>query len=84
MRLVSTFGSLIANTDTSGNLAFFKVQRASFRLAPVYDMLPMMYAPEHDQLTARSFEPPPPNSNLREYGRARELAERFLAELRAG
>jgi len=79
VRLVSTFGSLIANTDRHfGNLAFFDHYEGKFRLAPVYDMLPMMFAPEHDQLTARSFEPPDPSSsNLREYGRARALAERF-------
>ena len=74
-----TFGSLIANTDRHfGNLAFFDHCDGKFRLAPIYDMLPMLYAPEHDQLTARTFEPPDPSSsNLREYGRARALAERF-------
>lgn len=79
VRLVSTFGSLIANTDRHfGNLAFFDQYDGRFRLAPVYDMLPMLYAPEHDQLAARSFTPPDPSSaNLREYGRARALAEQF-------
>ena len=79
VRLVSTFGSLIANTDRHfGNLAFFDHYDGRFRLAPVYDMLPMLYAPEHDQLAARSFAPPDPSSaNLREYGRARALAEQF-------
>ena len=79
VRLVSTFGSLIANTDRHfGNLAFFDQYDGRFRLAPVYDMLPMLFAPEHDQLAARSFAPPDPSSaNLREYGRARELAEQF-------
>ena len=79
VRLVSTFGSLIANTDRHfGNLAFFDQYDGRFRLAPVYDMLPMLYAPEHDQLAARSFAPPDPSSaNLREYGRARVLAEQF-------
>ncbi|MEO8019560.1 MAG: type II toxin-antitoxin system HipA family toxin YjjJ [Pseudomonadota bacterium] len=79
VRLVNTFGSLIANTDRHfGNLAFFDHYDGRFRLAPVYDMLPMLYAPEHDQLPARSFAPPDPSSaNLREYGRARALAEQF-------
>jgi hypothetical protein len=79
VRLVSTFGSLIANTDRHfGNLAFFDQYNGRFRLAPVYDMLPMLFAPEHDQLAARSFVPPEPSSaNLREYGRARALADQF-------
>jgi HipA-like C-terminal domain len=63
VRLVDTFGSLIANTDRHfGNLAFFDHYDGRFRLAPVYDMLPMLYAPEHDQLAARSFAPPDPSS----------------------
>jgi HipA-like protein len=79
VRLVSTYGSLIANTDRHfGNLAFFDRYDGRFRLAPIYDMLPMLFAPEHDQLVARSFVPPDPSSaNLREYGRARALAEQF-------
>lgn len=40
--LIWWFGRLIANTDMhEGNLAF----RPGLTLAPVYDMLPMMYAP---------------------------------------
>jgi len=79
VRLVSTFGSLIANTDRHfGNLAMFDDYAGSFRLAPVYDMLPMLFAPEHEQITARVFEPPDPTSDsLRAYGRARALAELF-------
>jgi hypothetical protein len=43
-----------------------------FTLAPVYDMLPMLYAPEHDEMPARSFAPPTPSADsLREFGRAR-------------
>ncbi|NOT16622.1 MAG: type II toxin-antitoxin system HipA family toxin YjjJ [Sulfuriferula sp.] len=45
------FGKLIANTDMhDGNLAF----RPGLQLAPIYDMLPMMYAP------ANSGEVPTP------------------------
>ena len=73
MRLVSTFGSLVANTDRHfGNLAFFDQYDGRFSLAPIYDMLPMLYAPEHDQLAARNFAGPDPSSaNLREYSRER-------------
>jgi hypothetical protein len=79
VRLVATFGSLIANTDRHfGNLGFFDGYDGKFRLAPVYDMLPMLFAPEHDQLAARVFIPPDPTTaSLRAYGRARALAEQY-------
>jgi len=79
VRLVSTFGNLIANTDRHlGNLALFDDYAGNFRLAPVYDMLPMLFAPEHDQIIVRAFDPPDPAADsLRVYGRARSLAELF-------
>jgi hypothetical protein len=79
VRLVSTFGSLIANTDRHfGNLAFFDAYDGKFRPAPVYDMLPMLFAPEHDQVSARVFTPPDPaTETLRVYGFARSLAEQY-------
>lgn len=44
IRLVWTYGRLIANTDMhKGNLSF--VPGLPMAMAPVYDMLPMMYAP---------------------------------------
>ena len=40
------FGRLIGNTDMHfGNLSFFFSPGRGLRLAPLYDMLPMMYAP---------------------------------------
>lgn len=53
--LIWWFGQLIANTDMhEGNLAF----RPGLRLAPVYDMLPMLYAPlRSGELPAREFAP---------------------------
>jgi len=79
VRLVSTFGALIANTDRHlGNLAMFDDYSGHFRLAPVYDMLPMLFAPEHDHIIARVFDPPHPTADsLRAYARARSLAELF-------
>lgn len=49
------FGQLIANADMhDGNLAF----RPGLKLAPVYDMLPMLYAPARGvELTDRGFAP---------------------------
>lgn len=81
IRLIATFGALIANTDRHlGNLACFDRYDGRFTLAPVYDMLPMLYAPEHDELPLRSFTPPAPNADsLRQFGRARALAERYWA-----
>jgi hypothetical protein len=79
IRLLATFGALIANTDRHfGNLACFDRYDGRFTLAPVYDMLPMLYAPEHDELPARTFVPLAPNAdNLRQFARARDLAERY-------
>jgi hypothetical protein len=77
VRLLAAFGALIGNTDRHfGNLAFFDRYDGEFRLAPVYDMLPMLYAPEHDELIVRRFEPPGPTADtMRSFGRARALAE---------
>ena len=54
------FGRLIANTDMhTGNLSF--AAQAGLRLAPTYDMLPMLYAPlPGGEVPKRSFEPPLP------------------------
>jgi hypothetical protein len=81
IRLLATFGALIANTDRHlGNLGCFDRYDGRFTLAPVYDMLPMLYAPEHDELAARSFAAPAPSADsLREFGRARALAEQYWA-----
>jgi hypothetical protein len=79
VRLAATFGSLIANTDRHfGNLGFFDNYDSKFHLAPVYDMLPMLFAPENDQIAARVFAPPDPSTaSLGVYGRARSLAEQY-------
>ena len=75
--MLATFGELIANTDRHfGNLAFFDRYDGRFALAPVYDMLPMLYAPEHGQLIERTFMPPPPTAQtLSVYARANALAQ---------
>jgi hypothetical protein len=83
VRFVSTFGALIANTDRHfGNLACYDRYDGQFALAPIYDMLPMLFAPAHDQIVARVFEPPDPASEtIRCWGRARELAEHYWQTL---
>ncbi len=57
------FGQLIANTDMhDGNLSFIPTgQRATapgFQIAPIYDMLPMAYAPVRGvELPPRQYQP---------------------------
>jgi HipA-like C-terminal domain len=79
VRLVFSFGGLIANTDRHfGNLAFFDHYDGHFTLAPIYDMLPMLFAPAHDEIVERVFEPPGITSvTLRAWPKARELAEQY-------
>jgi len=59
IRFLDAFGALIGNTDRHlGNVTLFDHYEGLFELAPTYDMLPMLYAPENDQLVDREFKPP--------------------------
>lgn len=62
IRLRHAFGTLIGNTDMHfGNLAFFLGDARPLRLAPAYDMLPMLWAPIPGQATPMpTFAPAPP------------------------
>ncbi len=61
---LDAFGQLIGNTDRHlGNLAFFVDPDETLRLAPAYDMLPMILAPGGDLLVAREFKPAPPTTH---------------------
>ncbi len=62
VRLRHAFGTLIGNTDMHfGNLAFFLGDARPLRLAPAYDMLPMLWAPTPGQATPMPvFAPAPP------------------------
>lgn len=61
IRWLACFGELIANTDMHlGNLSLHMSGLSPGPLAPVYDMLPMLYAPRHNQLVDRDFQPPLP------------------------
>ncbi|SOE06385.1 HipA-like N-terminal domain-containing protein [Variovorax sp. YR752] len=60
--LVGHFGQLIGNSDMhDGNLSFQPVQvagQAQLQLAPIYDMLPMTYAPVRGvELPPRTYAP---------------------------
>lgn len=58
---LEVFGRLIGNSDRHhGNISFFCNGEVITGLAPVYDMLPMLYAPQQNQLVSRTFAPEPP------------------------
>jgi hypothetical protein len=83
IRLLDTFGALTANTDRHfGNLMLFDRYEGPFELAPAYDMLPMLFAPQDGQIVARQFEPPPPTAAaLSVWPRAYALAESYWNRL---
>jgi len=83
IRFLDAFGALIANTDRHfGNISLFDRYLGAFELAPVYDMLPMLFAPQDDQLVPRQFEPIPATSAwLSVWTRARECAEVYWQRL---
>jgi HipA-like C-terminal domain len=83
VRFVSTFGSLIANTDQHlGNLACIDLYDGRFNLAPIYDMLPMLFAPSHHEMVVRAFNPPQPSAvTMRAWGRSREVAQEYWQRL---
>jgi hypothetical protein len=57
IRFLDAFGALIANTDRHfGNVSLFDYHQGVFELAPVYDMLPMLFAPQDGQLVVRQFD----------------------------
>jgi hypothetical protein len=83
IRFVYTFGGLIANTDRHfGNLTMFDQYDGELSLAPVYDMLPMLFAPQNDQILVRVFDPRDPTAEtMTAYRSARELAEKYWRRL---
>lgn len=62
VRRLQAFGELIGNTDMHfGNLSFWLDDAVPFRVAPAYDMLPMLWAPgPQGELVRRVFAPAPP------------------------
>ena len=81
--LLDVFGALIANSDRHfGNVTLYDPYEGPFQLAPAYDMLPMLFAPQDGQIVPRNFEPPTPTAaTLAVWPRARDLAERYWASL---
>jgi serine/threonine protein kinase HipA of HipAB toxin-antitoxin module len=80
LALLEAFGLLIANTDRHyGNISLL-LQGKRWALSPVYDMLPMLYAPVAGELVPRSFAAQalqPTTATLAQWPRARELAQKF-------
>jgi hypothetical protein len=85
LRWLDAFGQLIGNTDRHfGNIAFFAQPDGALRLAPTYDMLPMVLAPAGETVVARPFEPlPPTGDNIDVWPEAAAWAERYWRVLEA-
>jgi len=85
VRWLDTFGQLIGNDDRHpGNLAFLAAPEGSLRLAPSYDMLPMILAPAAETLVNRRFVPAPPTGDSVDvWPDAAAWARRFWGEVAA-
>ena len=82
---LDVFGQLIGNTDRHfGNVTFFAEPGRPLRLAPAYDMLPMILAPslETNELVERPFAPAGPDGRtLPVWSEAAEWAIRYWRAL---
>jgi hypothetical protein len=83
IRWLEVFGQLIGNTDRHmGNLSFLVGDDGALTLAPVYDMLPMLYAPSQTMVVDRPFQPAPPTTeNMDVWPDAARLAEEYWVAL---
>jgi hypothetical protein len=83
--VVWCFGRLIANTDMhTGNLSFYFAGDSELTLAPVYDMLPMAFAPLRSGAMASSHTfAITPVTEGKHWRRAYPMAERFWHQLAA-
>lgn len=83
LALLDAFAELIGNTDRHfGNVSLFDGQEGPFTLAPVYDMLPMLFAPADGQLVERPFLPSGARADtLEAWPRAHALALGYWARL---
>jgi hypothetical protein len=62
---LDAFGDLIGNTDRHfGNFSFFaeEAKRLELTPTPIYDMLPMVFAPSDANIVERQFAPRPPTA----------------------
>lgn len=81
LRLVYAFGLLIANSDMHyGNASLLPARPGQpMQLAPIYDMLPMRYAPQRSEIRLVDFVPPAaiPGIDRETLDSARDLAAMF-------
>lgn len=80
LRFLEAFGRLIGNTDRHyGNISLLIVGD-DWRMAPAYDVLPMLYAPTAGELVPREFDPgtlTPTVETLAQWEDARTLATQY-------
>lgn len=83
IRLVEAFARLIGNTDLDfANLLLFDRHDGRFALAPVLDVLPMLFAPQGGQLPDKPYVPPEPTPATYDlWAQARKLAEGYWESL---
>ncbi len=83
VRWLDVFGGLIGNSDRhGGNLSFFTAHDGRLALAPVYDMLPMLFAPHQTEVVERPFTPRPPTADSLDVWRsAADAARGYWARL---
>lgn len=82
---LDSFGDLIGNTDRHhGNLTFFaeEARELTLTLAPVYDMLPMLFAPAGTDVVEKPFTPGPPSAlNLHVWHEVARHTQEYWARL---
>jgi HipA-like C-terminal domain len=80
LRFLEAFGILIGNTDRHyGNISLL-IENDDWRLAPAYDVLPMVYAPTAGEVVERHFNPAAISASvqtLRQWRAARRLARQY-------
>ncbi len=83
LRWLDVFGQLIGNTDRHfGNVSFLVGDGLTLRLAPTYDMLPMILAPSAEVVVSRPFEPQAPTGRtLDVWHDAAAWAQRFWRDV---
>ncbi|MEO1483827.1 MAG: HipA domain-containing protein [Myxococcota bacterium] len=84
IRLQQTFGRLIGNTDMHlENASVFLDGTSIVGPTPVYDMLPMKWAPTSNELRPRALEPAPPRSfEMPVFFECLRLANEFWSKVR--
>lgn len=86
IHVLDLVGRMLGNSDMhSGNLSFFTENFKDFRLAPVYDMTPMMFAPSSQgEISHKEYRPPTATPDtLLHWRAARAIAGRFWTAVAA-